>query len=73
MKALLVLVMAGFTLCASDGYSVYKKHCIQCHVEVMEKQEVLKKFKTLKAPPMVEVSNRLKENIIIKEEDDAVK
>ncbi|MCX6074280.1 MAG: c-type cytochrome [Campylobacterales bacterium] len=73
MKIFLSLAMVGFTLFASDGYSVYKKQCMQCHVEMMEKQEVLKKFKTLKAPPMVEVSNRLKENIMIKEEDDAVK
>jgi uncharacterized protein YggL (DUF469 family) len=73
MRIFLSLAMVGFTLFASDGYSVYKKQCMQCHVEMMEKQEVLKKFKTLKAPPMVEVSNRLKENIMIKEEDDAVK
>ncbi|MGZ8546339.1 MAG: c-type cytochrome [Sulfuricurvum sp.] len=73
MKALLVLVMAGFTLFGADGYGVYKKQCMQCHVEMMEKKEVLKVFKTLKAPPMVEVSNRLKENIILKEEDESIK
>lgn len=73
MKVFLVLVMASFSIFGADGYAVYKKQCMQCHVEMMEKQEVLKKFKTLKAPPMVEVSNRLKENIILKEEDDTIK
>lgn len=73
MKVLLILVLAGFSLFGLDGYGVYKKQCMQCHVEMMEKKEVLKVFKTLKAPPMVEVSNRLKENIILKEEDDTIK
>ncbi|MDO9207249.1 MAG: c-type cytochrome [Sulfuricurvum sp.] len=72
MKALLMLMMAGYTLFGADGYNVYKKQCMQCHVEMMEKKEVLKVFKTLKAPPMIEVSNRLKENILIKEDDDNI-
>jgi len=70
MKIVLSLVVAGVTLFAADGYSVYKKQCMQCHVEIMDKKEALKNLKTLKAPPMVEVSNRLKENIMIKEADD---
>ena len=73
MKILLSLGMISNLLLASDGYSVYQKKCIQCHVEMMDKQTVLKQIKTLKAPPMVEVSNRLKENIVLKEEDAAVK
>ena len=73
MKILLSLGMISNLLLASDGYSVYQKQCMQCHVEMMDKQTVLKNFKTLKAPPMVEVSNRLKENIVLKEEDAAVK
>lgn len=58
---------------ASDGYKVYQKNCQQCHVEIMERSEVLKHLKTLKAPPMIEVSNRLKENVIIKDDDMDVK
>lgn len=73
MKVFLALLMSGYALWAVDGYGVYKKNCMQCHVEVMEKSEVLKNMKKLKAPPMIEVSNRLKENIIIKEEDEDVK
>lgn len=61
------------SLYGADGYGVYKKQCMQCHVEMMEKKEVIKVLHTLKAPPMVEVSNRLKENIIIADEDEDVK
>ena len=46
---------------------------MQCHVEIMEKKEVLRVFHTLKAPPMVEVSNRLKENVVISDDDNDVK
>jgi hypothetical protein len=73
IKALVIIASVTTALWSADGYSVYKKHCMKCHVEMMEKTEVLKKLNTLKAPPMVEVSSRLKENIIIADEDDDVK
>ena len=73
MKLFLITIACSTLLMASDGYSVYQKHCSGCHVEMMEKNEVLKKLHTLKAPPMVEVSNRLRENIIIADEDEDVK
>ncbi len=41
-------------------------------MEMMSKEETVKKFKTLKAPPMLEVSNRVKENIIIKDDDEDI-
>lgn len=72
IKIALVLVSA-LSLFGVDGYSVYQKKCMKCHVEMMEKQEVLKHINTLKAPPMVEVANRLRENIIIADEDQDVK
>lgn len=73
MKVLFALLVTGYAVWAVDGYGVYKKKCMQCHVEMMEKSDVLKNIHKLKAPPMIEVSNRLKENIIIKEEDEDVK
>jgi len=73
MKLGLALLVSGYALWAVDGYGVYKKNCMHCHVEIMEKSLVLKNLKNLKAPPMIEVSNRLKENIVIKEEDEDVK
>lgn len=69
----LILFLASFNLSAADGYSVYQKHCIRCHAELMEKKEVLQVMHTLKAPPMNEVANRLRENIVITDDDDDVK
>lgn len=73
MNKTLLFLFTGMQLFASDGYSVYKKHCMKCHVEMMEKSEVIKMIDTLKAPPMVEVANRLNENIIIADDDSDVK
>jgi hypothetical protein len=73
MKFILLSALAWISLCANDGYEVYKKHCAQCHIETITKKETLKRFKELKAPPMIEVSNQIKSNIIIKDDDDDVK
>jgi len=73
MKTLFALLLTGYTLWAIDGYGVYQKNCMQCHVEVMEKSVVLKNLKNLKAPPMIEVSHRLKDNIVIQDGDEDVK
>jgi len=67
------ILLMSINLIAADGYQVYQNQCQKCHVEIMERSEVLKHFKTLKAPPMLEVSNRLKENVVIKDEDSDVK
>ncbi len=73
MRYIFLILSLNSLLAAGDGYTIYQKHCSQCHVEMMEKKEVLKVLHTLKAPPMVEVANRLKENIIIADDDDDVK
>lgn len=73
MKFLFFLFSVTAILMGADGYTVYQKHCSQCYVEMMEKKVVLKVLHTLKAPPMIEVSNRLKENIIIADEDEDIK
>jgi cytochrome c553 len=73
MKKTMLLFVSAAVLSADAGYDVYKKHCAQCHIELITKEETLKRFKELKAPPMVEVSNRLKENVIIQDDDDDVK
>ncbi|MEA3372390.1 MAG: c-type cytochrome [Campylobacterota bacterium] len=72
-STLFLLALLSVSLSAADGYEVYKNKCQQCHIEMISKAETLKIFKTLKAPPMVEVSNRIKENIIIADDDDDVK
>ena len=45
---------------------------MECHVEMMQAKVALKNLDKLKAPPMVEVSNRLRENIVVKDDDDDV-
>ncbi len=71
-QLLLATLLLGSSLFASDGYEVYKKNCMSCHVEMMKKSEVLKNMSKMKAPPMVEVSGRLKENIKTTDEEDDV-
>jgi len=73
VKWIFSLALSILTLSAADGYALYQNHCMKCHAEMMTKAEVMKTFGSLKAPPMVEVSNRLKENIRIMDEDKDVK
>lgn len=73
MKHIVLLAYSTLTLMGTEGYQVYQKHCMKCHAEMMTKEEVLANLNTLKAPPMIEVSNRLKENIIIADDDKEVK
>ncbi len=72
MNKLLLLLLAGALAFGADGYEVYKKNCMSCHVEMISVKKTKATFKTLKAPPMVEVSNRIKENIIIQEDDEDI-
>ncbi|MDO9305589.1 MAG: c-type cytochrome [Sulfuricurvum sp.] len=73
MKMIILTTLTTVILSATDGYSLYKNNCMKCHAEMMTKAEVMKSFGSLKAPPMVEVSNRLKANIHIVDEDKDVK
>lgn len=73
IKMMIIAAVAAVGLCGADGYEVYKAKCMKCHVEMLSPGETKKRFKELKAPPMLEVSNRLKENIIIADDDDDIK
>jgi len=73
MKKVLLLVALATSLFAVDGYKVYKDKCMVCHVENMTSKEALKNLDKLSAPPMIEVSVRLKEMIKLKEDDEDVK
>lgn len=70
MKILLFLSLFVFSLYAVDGRDVYEKNCAKCHIDMISKAETLKNFSTLKAPPMIEVANRLKNYIQITEDDE---
>lgn len=77
-KKLLLLSLLPFMLFADDeaelqaGQKVFDNVCSACHVELLDKNTALKTFKTLKAPPMNEVAQQIKTNIIIKDDDDDV-
>lgn len=73
MKLLTLLSLSAITLLGADGYKVYKDNCMKCHAEIMTKAEVMKSFKSLKAPPMIEVANKIKGNIQIVDDDEDVK
>lgn len=72
MQKISTLILLGCALFGADGYKVYQNNCQKCHIEMISKTEALKTFKTLKAPPMVEVSKQLKNNIIIGDDDEDV-
>jgi hypothetical protein len=60
------------SLALADGYEVYKNVCATCHIESISKATVLANLDKMKAPPMVEVSNRIRANIVIADEDEDV-
>ncbi len=53
-----------------DGEAVFDRVCASCHDKILTKAEAKKHFKSLKAPPMIEVSFQLKNNIKIVEDID---
>ncbi len=78
IKKMLILPLLPLLLLADEeaefkaGQKVFDNVCSACHVELLDKKTALKTFKTLKAPPMNEVAQQLKKNIIIKDDDDDV-
>ncbi len=77
-KKILLLSILPFILLANEeeefkaGQKIFDNTCSSCHVELLDKKTALKTFKSLKAPPMNEVAQQLKTNIIIKDDDDDV-
>ena len=56
----------SFAVSQGLGKEVFKKNCSGCHIgEAISKAEFMKQIKTVKAPPMIEISNRLKNTIQI--------
>jgi len=72
-KIVISLIVSAVTLMATDtnidGENIFKAKCASCHIKMIKKSAVTKEaLKKLKAPPMVEVSNQLKNNIKIVED-----
>ena len=78
MKKIVIASLLPILLLANEadelkaGQKVFDSVCSACHVELLDKNTALKTFKTLKAPPMNEVAQQIKTNIIIKDDDDDV-
>jgi hypothetical protein len=72
MKLFAFLLLTSQFLFATDGYKVYQKHCQACHLQEPKKAWVLKNIDKMLAPPMIEVSSHLKENIIVKDGDEDI-
>ena len=75
MKRIIIgLIVSAVSLMASeskvDGEQVFEKACASCHIKMISKPELMKIMKTVKAPPMIEVSSQLKDNIKIVEDID---
>ncbi|NPA65474.1 MAG: cytochrome c [Epsilonproteobacteria bacterium] len=64
-KIIFSLVFFCASLLALDGQKVFESNCAACHLGEVTKAEFMKQIKTVKAPPMIEVSNRLKNTIQI--------
>jgi len=71
-KNLLSISLLASVIFANEGYEVYKKNCQSCHVEMISVKEVMADLSKIKAPPMVEVSGRLKENIKTTDDEEEV-
>ncbi len=71
-KLLLSSLLLTASVFAADGYEVYKNKCQACHTEMMTAEYALSHLNELVAPPMVEVSARLKENIKTTDEEEDV-
>ena len=65
MKRLLLLGLLSSGLFAVDGAKVFENNCKACHIGMISQADFMKQIKTVKAPPMVEISNRLKNTIVI--------
>jgi len=71
------LMVAAVSLVSAEtkveGEKVFERVCAECHIKTITKTELKKIFKTVKAPPMIEVSNQLKNNIkIVDDIDDEI-
>ena len=73
MRFIFPLFILAYSLAAAEpGETVFENHCAKCHVKELGRAETLRRLGTLKAPPMIEVSNRLKSHIMIKGGDEDV-
>ena len=74
MKPLFALTLLAASLCAADGFDLYKQYCASCHMVRLPLEEPARAraFETMKAPTMRMVAMRLKMMINIHNEDEDI-
>ena len=72
MKKLTILLLLASGLFGVDGAKVFEDNCKSCHFGMISVAEFMPQFKAgnVKAPPMVEIANRLKGTITINAKND---
>ncbi len=65
MNKIILSLFLSTGLFAIDGAKVFENNCKVCHLGMVSQAEFMSQIKTVKAPPMVEISNRLKNIIVI--------
>ena len=65
MKKIVILLVLASSLFAVDGAKVFENNCKVCHMGMVSKADFMAQIKTVKAPPIVEVSHRLRNMIVI--------
>jgi hypothetical protein len=70
MKMLTVFLFLVSSLLALDGAKVFEDNCKFCHFGMIKKADFSKQMKDVKAPPMIAISERLKETIVIKAQNE---
>jgi hypothetical protein len=62
-------ILLGVSLFAIDSKKVFDKNCAGCHNMTIGKKEALANFDKLAAPPMLDMVNRIKEGVSVKNGD----
>lgn len=69
MKYILIFIFFLSNLLATDGREIFDKECASCHRYKVSKYDFAKEKHSLKAPPMNEISRRIKTRIKVYNED----
>jgi len=65
MKKITLALALATALFGVEGEKVFQENCTACHIGMISQADFMKQIKTVKAPPMVEISSRLRNTIQI--------
>jgi hydrogenase maturation factor HypF (carbamoyltransferase family) len=69
MKYFILIFSLLAPLFAIDGQKIFEYNCKGCHNPTISKKEALANFDKLPAPPMLDMINRIKDDITVKSRD----